>query len=774
MKTIEIKRRGKFSRGVETLKGNTVRAGRMKYVSTLLSRCWSGTPLMGMKTVENTREIKRTQISISGMHCASCASLISKALQKTQGVKSVNVNYAAAKASVEFDEKKTDEKKIIEVIKSRGYSALVGVDHEHESLVREREIIELRNLLVFAAALSLPAFLLGMFLMEFPYRSLLLFLLATPVQFIAGRGFYLGALSALKNRTASMDTLIAIGTSAAYFYSIAFLFGLVEEQYFETAAVLITLVILGKYLEARAKGRTSQAIRKLMGLAPKHAIVIRAGREMKVPISEVRVGDIVLVKPGEKIPVDGIVLEGKSAVDESMITGESVPADKSKGMKVVGASINKNGVLRIKAMKIGKDTVLSQIVKLVEEAQGSRADIQRFADAISAVFVPVVVAIAILSLAVWIMLGQTFSFALLTAVSVLVIACPCALGLATPTAIMVGTGIGAQRGILIKNAETLENMHKINALIFDKTGTITEGKMNVTDFVPLEGAHDATALSLAYSVEANSEHPLADAIVNYAKGEGAKKQKTSSFRAVPGHGVEAMVGKERVYIGKPKGTHAKGKIVSLIARLEGEGKTVMVLEKNGKPSAVIGVADVIRKTSRAAVAELQKLGISSWMITGDNKRTAAAIARLAGIKNVFAQVLPKDKAEYVKKLQKKGMKVAMVGDGINDAPALAQADIGIAMGGGTDVAIETGSVIIMRNDPLDVPRAIKLGRATINKIRQNMFWALVYNVVGIPIAAGVLYPSFGILLSPIIAGGAMALSSVSVVGNSLLLGREKL
>lgn len=711
--------------------------------------------------------MKKTELTIGGMHCASCSTLISRSLQKTPGVKFANVNYAAGKALVEYDEKLVDEGGLVKVVKSRGYTASAGAGFEDEKKLRDREISSLRDMLVFSAILAIPAVLLGMVFMDFPYRVFLLFILATPIQFIAGRNFYAGAWGALQNMTASMDTLVAVGTSAAYLYSVAAMLGFASEQYFETSAVLITLVILGKYLEAVAKGRTSDAIRKLMGLSPKTALVLRSGKEIEIPIGEVKAGDVVIVKPGQKIPVDGVVVQGDSSVDESMVTGESMPVEKKKGSKVIGGTINKHGAFRFKATKVGKDTVLAQIVKLVEEAQGSKASIQRFADEISAVFVPVVIGIAIITFGAWYLLGEPFSFALMVAVAVLVIACPCALGLATPTAIMVGTGMGAQKGILIKNAESLELMHKVKAAVFDKTGTITEGRPTVTDFIPLAGFGIMECASLAYAVENSSEHPLADAITEYAKARGARLKKAANFRAIPGHGVEAVVGKKKIYLGKPQGI--AGRAAKTVEKMQKDGKTVMILKSDGKAAALIGVADTIRKTSIEAIRQLEMLGIEAWMITGDNEKTAKAIAKAAGIKNVFYEVLPQDKAAYVKKLQEKGLKVVMVGDGINDAPALAQADIGIAMGSGTDVAMETGTIVLMRSDPLDVPRAIRLGRATINKIRQNMFWALVYNVIGIPIAAGVLYPSYGILLSPIIAGGAMAMSSVSVVANALTL-----
>ena len=720
--------------------------------------------------------VKKVEINVEGMHCASCSTLITRALKKTPGVVAVNVNYASRKARVEYDESRTDEQKLVALITSKGYPSKIGTDPDSERLVREKEIAGLKFFLIFSAVFALPALLVGMVFMDLPYRMLILFLLATPVQFIAGKSFYLGAWSALKNRTASMDTLIAVGTSAAYGYSVAAMLGLVQEQYFETAAVLITLVILGKYLEAIAKGRTSDAIRKLMGLTPKVATVIRDGRETEIPIGDVNVGEIVLVKPGEKIPVDGVVTEGGSAVDESMITGESIPVEKTKGSGVIGGTINKHGVIRFEATKVGGDTVLSQIVRLVEDAQGSKADIQRFADKVSGIFVPVVICLAIVTFLAWFfVLGQLFSFALMVAVAVLVVACPCSLGLATPTAIMVGTGIGAQRGILIKSAESLEMMHKINAVVFDKTGTITEGKPKVTDFITAESETERAALiGYAYAVERNSEHPLAEAIVDYAKAENAVHGEVTGFSAIPGFGVSATVGGRSVYLGKPEKETGEADTSAGIHQLQAEGKTAMVLKVDGAPRAIIAVADTIKPTSIQAVADLRSLGIETWMITGDNERTAKAIAKTAGITNVFAEVLPQDKAAYVKKLQEAGWKVVMVGDGINDAPALAQADIGIAMGSGTDVAMEAGTVVLMRSDPQDVPRAIRLGRKTIGKIKQNMVWALIYNIIGIPIAAGVLYPAFGILLSPIIAGGAMAMSSVSVVTNALTLRWAKL
>lgn len=723
--------------------------------------------------------MKKIDLSVTGMHCASCQVLVQRSLSKTPGVLKANVNYASGRAQVEFDERLASPEKLVHAVEKAGYKAVVGVDTERETKMRQNEISQLKKLVAFSALLSTPALLLGMFFMEFPYRLEILFLLSTPVQFIAGWQFYTGAWAALRNRTASMDTLIAVGTSAAYLYSVAALLGFAMEQYFETSAVLITLVLLGKYLEAVAKGRASNAIRKLLDLSPKMARVERNGREVAIPVAEVKAGDLLVAKPGEKIAVDGVVLSGDSSVDESMVTGESIPVEKTRGAGVIGGTVNKHGVLRYKALRVGSDTVLAQIVRLVEEAQGSKAPIQRFADSVSAVFVPVVILIALASFLAWFLVFKaTFAFSLMAGVSVLVIACPCALGLATPTAIMVGTGVGAQKGVLIKNAESLERMQAVNAVVFDKTGTITKGKPGVTDVVSLSREFtESELLALAASLEKNSEHPLAEAIVSEAERQGLRLGGVSGFKAIPGKGVEARIGGVHAAVGNEKLAEALCKKDNYSKKkdaLENQGKTVMVVCARDKALGLIAVADEIKPSSVQAVREMHGLGIETWLITGDNERTAQAIARQAGIKHVFAGVSPSDKASYVQKLKKAGKTVAMVGDGINDAPALAEADIGIAMGSGTDVAMEAGSVVLMKSDPLDAVRALKLGRATMNKIKQNMFWALFYNVLGIPIAAGVLFPFTGLLLSPALAGGAMALSSVSVVTNSLLLRRIRL
>jgi len=729
--------------------------------------------------------MKKINISIGGMHCQSCVTLIEKSLNKLESVKAV-VNLTTERATVDFDESKIKENEIIQLVERSGYKAsIINLDNKSsdtESRKREDEINKLKKLFFTSLIFSVPAFIIGMVLMslniEIPYRNYILFLLATPVQFWIGAGIYKSAFGALLNKSANMDTLIAIGTSAAYFYSVyvAF-FNPIGDQYFEAAAILITFVMLGRYLEAISKGKTSEAIKKLMHLSPKLATVIKKGKETKIPVDNVAVGDIIIVKPGEQIPVDGIIIEGESSVDESMITGESMPVDKKKGSNVTGATINKQGSFKFKSTKIGANTTLSKIIKLIEDAQGKKAPIQRFADMISAYFVPAVIGIAILAFLTWyFIVGKDFSFSLIIAVSVLVIACPCALGLATPTAIMVGTGKGAEKGILIKGGDALETAHQLYAVIFDKTGTLTQGKPEVTDIVPYGSTDEKELLKLAASIEQKSEHPLAQSIVDKAKEQKIKLNKITKFKAILGHGVEGIIKNKKVIVGKPEYIKKKinlGELGSKIENLEASGKTVVVVTSQNKIKGALAIADTIREDSIEAVKSLQDSKIFVYMITGDNKRTANAIAKQLGINHIIAEVLPQDKANEVKKLQKKG-KVAMVGDGINDAPALAQADIGIAIGSGTDVAMETGNIVLMNNKTTDVVKAIQLSKMTIKKIKQNMFWALFYNSLGIPIAAGLLYPFTGWLLSPIIAGGAMALSSVSVVLNTLLMKGKKL
>ena len=728
---------------------------------------------------------KKVNLEISGMHCASCASIIDRKIKKKEGVETSNVNFSTEKATIVYDDEKLVVDDLIKAVKDAGYGAKLNEGKSNNNEQKTKEEIEyIRFAFLFSLLFAVPAFVFGMVFewigIELKYMEILLFVLATPVQFIVGWTFYEGAWYALKNKTANMDTLIALGTTSAYILSVYNIFFVpMSNQYFEVSAILITFVILGKYLEAIAKGKTSDAIKKLMNLSPKEAVVIRNGNEVKISIDDVIKGDIVVVKPGEKVPVDGIIISGSSSIDESMITGESIPVEKNINSDVIGGTINKHGSFQFKATKVGENTTLSSIIKLIEDAQGSKAPIQRFADIISMYFVPVIILIAALTFLVWyFVLNQTISFAVLLAVSVLVIACPCALGLATPTAIMVGTGKGAQNGILIKGGEALETAHKIKYVIFDKTGTITNGKPVVTEIVNYSKFSENMILQIAASIEKYTEHPLAESIVKKSEENKIKLFNLENFNAIPGYGVTAEILNVKYYFGNEKLIQKNGLELDKlkkdeISKLEEEGKTVMILSSEKEVLGIIAVADTIKDTSKEAVEKLQKMGIEVYMITGDNLRTANAIAKKVGIKNVFAHVLPEEKANYVKLLQEKG-KVAMCGDGINDAPALALADIGIAMGSGTDVAMESGKIVLMKNDLRDVPKAIKLSRMTMSTIKQNMFWALAYNIIGIPIAAGVLYYQTGWLLSPIIAGGAMALSSVSVVSNSLLLKTKNL
>ncbi|MFH1172068.1 MAG: heavy metal translocating P-type ATPase [Nanoarchaeota archaeon] len=725
--------------------------------------------------------MKKIELKIKGMHCQSCVTLIDKTLKKHGGVLNSNVNLATERATVEYDENKTNTDEIIKIIESRGYKSHLPVsDRADERIEKQKEINRLRNLLVLSAVLAIPIMIFSMvFPGALPYQNYIIMVMATIVQFVVGFRFYKAAWSALKNKSSNMDTLIAMGTSAAYFYSVFLVFfGTGGHHYFEASSMLITLVMVGKYLEAKAMGRTNEAIKKLIKLSPKTATVVRDGKEMTINVDDVKTGDKILVKPGEKIPVDGVIIEGNSSVDESMVTGESIPVEKNKGDTVISATINSHGSFTFKATKVGEETTISRIIKLIEDAQGSKAPIQRFADKISSYFVPAVLLIALITFISWLFLFSAgFSFSLVAAVAVLVIACPCALGLATPTAIMVGTGKGAENGILIKGGEALETSHKIKHVIFDKTGTLTHGKPELTDIVSIK-VPDDEVLEIAASIEKRSEHPLADAIVKRATEKNIKLKDVKEFKALSGLGVTGEISGKQYLLGNIKLMKEKGiktsDIVEKVESLEDQGKTVMILSEKHQAIGIVAVADTIKETSKDAVKMLHDLGIKTYMITGDNKRAANAIAKEVGIDESFAEVMPKDKAEYVKKLQKNGDAVAMIGDGINDSPAIAQADVGIAMGSGTDVAMETGNIVLMKNDLLDIPKAIKLSKMTMAKIKQNMFWALFYNVVGIPIAAGILYPFTGWLLSPVIAGGAMALSSVSVVINSLHLKTKKL
>jgi Cu+-exporting ATPase len=673
---------------------------------------------------------------------------------------------------------------MIKTVEVLGYNAKraeeVSGDSEREQ--REKEIKRLRMELIISAILSFPlvmAMLLTLVNIDlaFLHNEYFQLIVTTPVQFIIGFRFYKNAFYALKAKSANMDVLIAMGTSAAYFFSIYNAFfvpaepgTMMKELYFEAGAVIITLILLGKYLEAVAKGKTSEAIKKLMGLQAKTAKVVRDGVEKDIPIEEVEVGDVIVVRPGEKVPVDGKITEGNSSLDESMLTGESLPVEKKAGDFVVGATINKFGTFKFEATKVGRDTVLSQIIKMVEDAQGSKAPIQKIADRVSGIFVPVVIGVAVITFIIWYLVLGDFAAGIISGVSVLVIACPCALGLATPTAIMVGTGKGAENGILIKGGEYLEMTYKVNAVVLDKTGTITKGQPEVTDIISLGKIESSEILKMAAIAEKSSEHPLGSAIYEKGKNEYGTIPDPEWFKAIPGKGIIAVVDQKEIYIGTRKlMTERKidpGTTENAIIKLEDEGKTAMLMAVNNKIEAIIAVADTLKESSEEAIKELQDMGILVYMITGDNQRTAKAIAKQVGIENVLSEVLPENKAEEVEKLKKQGKIVAMVGDGINDAPALATADIGMAIGTGTDVAIEAADITLMRGDLITIPAAIRLSRKTMGKIKQNLFWAFIYNIIGIPFAA------MG-LLNPMIAGGAMAFSSVSVVTNSLSLKRFK-
>ncbi len=727
-------------------------------------------------------------LKIQGMHCASCQTLIEKNVLKVQGVIKATVNYAVEKVYVEFDEKRTGLKQIQEKIEGLGYKSFLAGSTDKEKKERDTEIKTLKLKFWISLFFSVPLLYIVMgemiglplpsFFMEMKYLAIVEIILTIPV-IIAGNNFFSSGFKAVVNKQPNMDSLIALGTGAAFLYSLIvsidlwFGYTIFTEPtlYYEIAAFLITFILLGKLLEAVAKGKTSEAIKKLVGLQPKTAIVVRNKKEIEVPIDQVEVGDIVLVKPGQKIPVDGIVVSGNSSVDESMITGESIAVEKIKESKVIGGTINKHGSFLFKATKIGSDTALAQIIKLVEEAQGSKAPIQRLADIISGYFVPTVVVIAALSFLSWYFIGgKGFVFALTSFIAVLIIACPCSLGLATPTAIMVGTGLGAKNGILFKNAKSLETAQKINRVIFDKTGTITEGKPKVTEIIVVGKSSEQEILKYSAAVEKSSEHPLAEAIINKAKEEKIVNKNVHNFQSITGKGVSGVLDGKKILFGNRKlFENSKGysSIDNQMQKLEEEGKTVMILSVQGKIIGLIAVADTVKQYAKQAIIELQKQGIKTYMVTGDNKRTAQAIAKQVGIDYVLAEVMPAGKAEEVKKLQAKGKKVAMVGDGINDAPALTQADIGIAIGSGTDVAIESGDIVLMKNDLRDVVHALELSKYTMKKIKQNLFWAFAYNVVGIPLAAGLFYPFTGWLLNPAIAGGAMAFSSISVVMNSL-------
>lgn len=746
-------------------------------------------------------QTKKT-FSIKGMHCASCVNLLEYALKKVDGVSEANVNLATTKATITYDPQKVTDQHLASAVSNVGYEAMINEElksEDEEQKEKQKELKDLRFKVIVSLVLgalilwgSFPGLMntAPMILQNFWLQMIL----ATPVQFWAGWSFYRATVSALRHRTANMDTLVAIGTTVAYVYSafVTMLSHIVESigiepfPYFDVATIIIGLILLGRYFEAKAKAGTSEAIKKLIGLQAKTARVIHDGKEFDLPINEVEIGDIIRVRPGEKIPVDGIIVEGESSIDESMVTGESIPTDKTKDDVVIGATMNKTGSFTFKATKVGQETMLAQIIKLVQEAQGSKAPIQRLADLVSSYFVPIVIMLAIATFVVWYDFGPTpaLTFALLNTVAVLIIACPCAMGLATPTAIMVGTGKGAEHGILIKDAASLETAHKIKTIIFDKTGTLTKGKPEVTDIVPIDSISKDELLKLAGSIEKGSEHSLAEAIVKDAETKQLALFKVEKFQAIPGHGVEGVVDGKRVVFGNRR-LMDKEKIdisgaASEISKMENAGKTVMMIalrQAQGealKLAGLIAVADIIKDSAQEGLAALQKLGIEVAMITGDNQRTANAIAHSLGITRILAEVLPDQKEAEVKKIQAEGKTVAMVGDGINDAPALAAADVGIAMGSGTDVAIEAADITLINKDLRSVATAVVLSKKTMKTIKMNLVWAFGYNVILIPVAMGALYPFFGILLNPIFASVAMATSSVSVVSNSLLLKRKKI
>ncbi len=750
----------------------------------------------------------RADLPLLGMHCAACANRIEKALGKAEGVENCNVNFATTRATVHYDPKVTNPHKLREAVQKAGYDAILPAEnpvHNHgggastqdaEMQAREAEYRGQKQKFLFAAVLTLPLAIISMGghfvselngLMNAAWRPWLELALTTPVLFWAGREFFTGAWAAARHRAADMNTLIAIGTLAAYLYSVTAtvvpsLFmvhgaqhaAMLPGVYYEVAAIVVTLILMGRLLEARARRQTSGAIRALMGLQAKTARLERDGIEQDIPIEEVRPGDIILVRPGEKVPVDGKVIEGASSVDESMLTGESLPVEKKEGDAVIGATLNKTGAFKMRATKVGQDTVLQGIVRMVQEAQGSKAPLQKLADTISGYFVPVVICIAIATFMIWFVVAPVESrlqMALLTSVSVLVIACPCALGLATPTAIMVGTGRGAQNGILIKGGEALETAHKLTTIVLDKTGTITRGEPEVTDLLS-QGMEENELLRLVASAERGSEHPLGEAIVKSAAARNIELAKSKHFRAIAGQGIEVEVEGHQMLIGNAKLLHDRGLAPdeSAASRLAEAGKTPMFVALDGKFVGIIAVADAVKENSLTAVERLHELGLEVVMLTGDNWRTAEAIAKQVGIERVLAEVMPNGKASEIKKLQVEGKIVAMVGDGINDAPALAQADVGIAMGSGTDVAMEAADITLVKGDLHGVASSIALSKATVANIKQNLFFAFIYNVLGIPIAAGVLYYfTNGWLLSPILASLAMALSSVSVLTNALRL-----
>src|SRR4030043_72497 len=741
---------------------------------------------------------EKVVLPIQGMTCASCVKKVEKALNSVKGVVHADVNFATERASVEYIPEEVSIRDFKKVVEEAGYQVLVVKEEdivEKERLARERELSRLKRKFIFGALLLAPVLILmyGASLLErwtglsMETNFFIQFLLATPVQFWVGWQFYVGFWKAAKHKTSDMNTLIAVGTSAAYLYSLIVTFaphlimvkGLMVDVYFDTSAAIIVFILLGRFLEARAKGKTSEAIKKLMGLQQKTARVVQNGAERDIPTEEVTPGEIVVVRPGEKIPVDGIVKEGYSSVDESMVTGESLPVEKKSSDSVIGGRINKTGTFKFEATKVGKDTVLAQIVRLVQEAQGSKPSIARMVDVIASYFVPVVISIAIITFMVWYFFGPhpALTYAFLNFVAVLIIACPCALGLATPTSIMVGTGKGAENGLLIRNGEALETAHKLNTIVLDKTGTLTKGEPSVTDIIESERFNRREILGLAASAEKGSEHPLGEAIVKKAREDGVDLFETKYFQAIAGHGIEATVDSKRVLLGNLRLMEEEevslNGLLDKAERLSNEGKTPMFLAVERQAVGIIAVADTLKENSKEAVGAFHRMGLEVVMLTGDNQRTARAIANQIGVDRVLAEVLPEMKAEEIRRLQSEGRKVGMVGDGINDAPALAQANLGIAIGTGTDVAMESSDITLIGGDLRGIVTATALSKATIRNIKQNLFWAFAHNTILIPVAAGVLFPFFGILLNPIFAAGAMAISSVTVVSNALRLPKFK-
>jgi P-type Cu+ transporter len=796
----------RVERGLESLEGVksasvnlATEKARVQYDSDLVSSSAMKAKVkeLGYQVLEKpgvvAGERQKTTISVGGMNCAACVRRVESTLEKIEGIKSASVNLATSKATLVHDSPLPSFAEFRKALQDAGYQFLGVVDEVSQDpleLARHKELTDLKIKLVFGFIITALVHIGTMphlfpIIRDIPHNLILfgLLFMTTPVVFWVGSRFFVGAFKAARQKTTDMNTLVAVGALAAYLYSVAVTFfpsffytaGVTPHVYFDSAAMIITLILLGRFLEARAKGRTSAAIKRLIELKPKTARIIRDGVESDIPSDQVQPGDIIIVRPGERIPTDGVVVSGTSSVDESMLTGESMPISKEPGHKVFGATINKTGSFQFRAEKVGAETTLAQIIRLVEEAQGSKAPIQRIADKVASIFVPIVFAIAIGTFIVWYFFvpEPLFSRALLNFVSVLIIACPCAMGLATPTAVMVGTGLGAEKGILIKGGETLEKAYKLTSIVFDKTGTLTKGEPKVTDVVPANGIGSERLLQLAVSIEAVSEHPLAQAIVEKGRESGIQPFSVDKFEAISGLGAKGYLNGSEVILGNRRlledhGMSCDG-LAAQAARFSGQGKTSVFVGEQGKLIGMIALSDTPRQTAQDAIQALKRMGLQVIMITGDNERIARGIADQLDIDEVVAEVLPGDKADEIKKLQQTGRVVAMVGDGINDAPALTAADIGIALGAGTDVAIEAGDITLISNDLRLVPSAIKLSFRTMKVIKQNLFWAFFYNALGIPVAAGVLYPFFGILLNPVFAAAAMALSSVSVVSNSLRL-----